>query len=479
MKQIITMNRITSLSKLRKPGAVSKQLRGDSGSVGATLIEILMSLMVMGIGLVSVASLFPISMLRSIQATKITNAVFLKFQCEDIIQALPNLIRDDYDASYPISPISGKKVLQNVEFTPRSKAWGRYGITDPIQLQYLDVVSVIDPIGAWYNSGSQDAKSYGKDPFGLHGAAGDPGNIWRFTANRKNAGYRFTDPNPNIARIEKELAFSTFGANDSWKPFLSSIEVTRNSATEVVLVDGNTDDLVVFEDSLNSGSIGRIVLVDANGKQSHVSRVSAIAGQTVTFSEALPNNGLYNAISEVRLELFELRYSCLITIRKQLTNLGFAGTYGNDGVDDDNSDGDNDPSTEADDGPNNGQNEIAWPGSDDKVRPMGGDLVIFFRRDFSALAEQVYSVENFNKGQVGIQPGDVTIRWTGNSEAKPRLREGSWVFDPVNGYWYQIRAVSVEGVDFAKILLDRSPEKTGKYLMVPDNVVDVVEFTAY
>ena len=45
---------------------------------GVTLTEVLMSLMIMSIGISAVAVLFPISVLRSVQATQLTNAAILK-----------------------------------------------------------------------------------------------------------------------------------------------------------------------------------------------------------------------------------------------------------------------------------------------------------------------------------------------------------------------------------------------------------------
>ena len=46
-------------------------------SSGSTLSEVLISLLVMSIGVVSLATLFPVSVLRSIQATQLTNAANL------------------------------------------------------------------------------------------------------------------------------------------------------------------------------------------------------------------------------------------------------------------------------------------------------------------------------------------------------------------------------------------------------------------
>ncbi len=488
------MNRFTSSKSLKSLAGAAKPSPDNSYPAGATLTEILMALMVMGIGLVSVASLFPISMLRSAQATKLTNGVLLKLQCEEYIQALPGLARNNYDPGYPVFnqsvyPSEIDNVLANVEFTPRSVVWPRHSIKNPNILDNLknslplNVVSVVDPLGASFSSGTA-ALSYGKDFYGLHTIT-----PLYYAADRKNGGFNLA------STFQKNQAFSMFGSNDSWKQFLSSIEVTGGGAgaTTVTLNDVKTADVTEFGNALTAGSLGRIVLVDISGKQSHVSLVTGVSGQTITFSAPLPENGLYGAISEVRLELFESRYTCMVTLRKQLVSLGADGLPGVAGKDDDNSDGDNDLVTGAD-----GLNEVGWPGSDDVVRILGGDLVVFFRRDFSAIGEQVYGVENLVKGQVGIQPQEVRIRWkSAEPDAKPRIRQGGYVFDSRNGYWYQIRTVieedravpaarlaATQWIDSsndreAVIMLDRSPEATGQFLMVPENVVEVFEFSAF
>lgn len=75
-----------------------KKLSHDSASPdrlsGVTLVEVLMSLMIMSIGLASVAVLFPISVLRSVQATQMTNAAILKYNVEAYVQMNPQLIFD-------------------------------------------------------------------------------------------------------------------------------------------------------------------------------------------------------------------------------------------------------------------------------------------------------------------------------------------------------------------------------------------------
>jgi len=63
----------------------------------ATLTEVLMSLLIMSIGIVSVISIFPISLLRSIQANQLTNAKLMRQNVEQVL-------RSTFSATYPPSP---------------------------------------------------------------------------------------------------------------------------------------------------------------------------------------------------------------------------------------------------------------------------------------------------------------------------------------------------------------------------------------
>lgn len=76
---------------------MKKLTHGSASSThvtGVTLVEVLMSLMIMSIGMASVAVLFPISVLRSVQATQMTNAAILKYNVEAYVQMNPSLIFD-------------------------------------------------------------------------------------------------------------------------------------------------------------------------------------------------------------------------------------------------------------------------------------------------------------------------------------------------------------------------------------------------
>ena len=78
---------------------------------GVTLTEVLMSMMIMSIGVSAVAVLFPISVLRSIQATQMTNAAILKYNTEALVRIRPELIFDP-DGDRFSNPTTG--VLEHV-----------------------------------------------------------------------------------------------------------------------------------------------------------------------------------------------------------------------------------------------------------------------------------------------------------------------------------------------------------------------------
>src|SRR5262245_38569273 len=101
MKRINTNQRATAWPSSDKqckspPAGVprSHRLRGgraDKCRPGTTLSEVLISLLVMSVGVVSLATLFPISVLRSLQATHLTNAANLRYNVESFLSIRPQL----------------------------------------------------------------------------------------------------------------------------------------------------------------------------------------------------------------------------------------------------------------------------------------------------------------------------------------------------------------------------------------------------
>ena len=92
----------------------------ERGRAGVTLTEVLMSLMIMSIGISAVMVLFPISVLRSVQSTQLTNAAILKYNTEAQIRQNPRLVFDpDGDGDmweHVSSPSSRNYVVDPIGF---------------------------------------------------------------------------------------------------------------------------------------------------------------------------------------------------------------------------------------------------------------------------------------------------------------------------------------------------------------------------
>ncbi len=78
----------------------------SAGRVGTTLTEVLMSLMIMSIGIVGVATLFPIATMRTLEANKQTVSTVARFNAEPAIDTFvdglgrPALVHDP-DGTWP------------------------------------------------------------------------------------------------------------------------------------------------------------------------------------------------------------------------------------------------------------------------------------------------------------------------------------------------------------------------------------------
>ena len=57
---------------------------------GSTLTEVLVALLIMSIGLVSVAVMFPLSVLRSIKGAQLTAATDARYNAEAMLTVFPN-----------------------------------------------------------------------------------------------------------------------------------------------------------------------------------------------------------------------------------------------------------------------------------------------------------------------------------------------------------------------------------------------------
>lgn len=371
----------------------------ESARGGATLMEVLMSVMIMGLGVIPLATLFPISVQRSAQATKLTNATILRYNAEALIDAFPGSLLHDPD-------VDGNRNEH------------RYNIR-----KY-----VVDPLGFIRADNATYADRFGNDG---QGAA--------FGVKRYNAGYS------NTGQLRSAMRY--FSQQDSWQVQFEGIP----SGNTLNSLSFNTDDLspAVLDSIRDNGAAGnaqgirsRMVIFDSEGKQAQVRYLTPNTSDPSTnllsgFAD-LPNDLRYvdsggnGIVSKVRFEIQDQRYSYLLSVRHQPTRVaavdvvvffkrdfsplsevvhqvsGFvtydAGDDGQPGVAgvDDNQDGTDDD-----------KNELGWKGSDD-------------------IPNYTFTL-HYNTNVTGA-PLNLSAE-----DVKPPLKKGGYIFDAKNGRWYRIQ----------------------------------------
>ncbi len=283
-----------------------------SARAAVTLSEVLISLMVMSIGVVSLATLFPISVLKSIQATQLTNATIHRQNAEHAVKLFPWIIVNP-DAD---NPSAGATYLSE-----HVNAGGADNPTGTLSR------FVVDPLG--WNSPTLST---------VQSAFGNGGSGITNPISRYNGG--FTVPQfLTLANMQtllipgaQELVFQP----DSWNT-LAKGTVGYIPAANSISVGANVDTQLIegTRTSIPAGML-RIVLYSSDSRSS-VTRVVTSAGGNIiswndpaSLSDDLPANG-YSNIPQFRVEALNTRYSWLLTVRKP--SIDFANMKGTAEVD--------------------------------------------------------------------------------------------------------------------------------------------------
>jgi prepilin-type N-terminal cleavage/methylation domain-containing protein len=415
--------------------AVYKSIGLPGQRNGLTLTEVLMSLMIMGIGVVSLATLFPISTTRVIEATNLTHSTVLRFNAEGLVDAFPNLIHE------PDGNAATRETGRNY---------------------------VIDPLG-WHEHIVQLQLTQPDDPNLIYFEFNRPASITQPLLTGMDASGN-TVPRPSRYLGENPLAPALFSALEATRELVSlpdsSTEVAEgfpdenglNAAAYVFNGQGRISGVVlpssmdVSVAALNP-TLYRAVLHDKSGRYSEVRQLTAITGQTITWAQDLNSNGnttdpgedlalparfTADANGIPNLGLVEIEqpvphYSWMLTVRRRASG------------------------------------------------PANVDVVVFLNRDFSKLSEQIYvgDLRRFtlgldggpgmagvddngngttdDAGEIGYPPNPPTntaddqpentvlVDWDPSlypaAVEKPPIRVGRYLFDPVNGLWYRIQAI--------------------------------------
>ncbi|WP_417386318.1 type IV pilus modification PilV family protein [Gimesia sp.] len=373
-------------------------VRAVASRRGVTLMEVLMSVMIMGLGVIPLATLFPISVKRSAQATQLTNATILRYNAEAMLDAFPGRLLHDPDND---------------------------GNRD--EHRYTNRKYMVDPIGYLL---ADDPAYQGR--FGNDGQGNAYGNVLRFDAGFTAMG---TGPNFFAQQDSWVLQFEGIPISNS----LTGLEFDSTELTTELMTDIDQNAV----DGYSQGIWSRIVIFDESGKVAQIRPLTSISptdisNHSLTGFTALPDNLRYVAsdgtgiVSKVRIEIQEQRYSYMFSVRHQPTRVaavdvvvffkrdfsplsevvhsvsnfvryttGADGSPGVDGVDD-NQDGNTDD-----------RGELGWKGSDD---------------------EPNYQFTLHYNNNITGAPLNMSV-----DDIRPPLRKGGYLFDVKNARWYRIQ----------------------------------------
>lgn len=407
----------------------------NSGRRGVTLTEVLMSLMIMSIGVVSLATLFPISTLRVLEATNLTNSAIARFNAEGIV--------DSFDT-----------MIHNPDGIATTREGGRSYVVDPLGWYELLAQTGTPPVGFEYNRPPTVTLP-------------DVGLQTRYLGDNVASPVLFTSI--DVARQIASLPDTTtdFGEGfpdpDGTNP---GAYVLNGNGLLTGLVMPPEVDLTVFtlpttDPAYQDPTQYQALIFDSTGDFSEIRPIEAVTGQQISWpSRPLPAR-YSSLVGLVRIERVDPYYSWMLTVRKRASG------------------------------------------------PANVDVVVFSKRDFSELSEQVYVGDlrrftlgndgvpgtagidlnvngtNNDVGEIGYPGSDdqqnnrVLVDWDpslyppGNPPEKPPLRRGGYVYDTANALWYRILSIEEAPTPTSAILaLDKAISRNNTEDLIPNNALD-------
>ena len=418
---------------------------------GSSLAEVLVALLVMSIGVVSVAALFPISVLRTVQATQLTNSTQLKYNFDGLTGPRPEIVTGvgEWRPSTLYSP--GDLVISTVgnnRYFERQQTDPAMVLSDAIEpawrfslgantddggatsawKTHLARVYMVDPLG-WEERGLEMSDrglqaapntSDIRNTFGRSTLTGAPyvmDSAYRIVRFRGGVAGNAYNPTSTLWSLQstnrsRTGATSTCVLPDSWLVQVDTTDVTAFTATSIQVqrtdlvtsLDADGDGLVDFsppngvEQAINS----RVTLYGPDNRQSVIRPISTIGriagGEQINWVSNLPTP--FTPV-RIRVETFQPRYSWMLAARRQMSGAIYM------------------------------------------------DLITFYKRSFDPNHELIHPAHF----RTGIWPGPdgnydtvddisdptVVIQYNPDlGDASPALRRGGFICDAQNNRWYRI-----------------------------------------
>ncbi len=463
------MNRMSPLARNTRATNV------QSHRTGATLVEVLMALLIMAVGVTSVFTLFPISIIKAIKANQLTNAKLYEGAIKDTLLTHPQLWTGapewsentpyyhattaippfNADASpFPsrwVTPKTAGRLLPDTNQlfycsrVPAAPAVARFSGTRSPEFQVLTNWSPTTHLGGYQNTATAPPSPL---PAADGSLAWNPYRHSSYLANLQWSAYmvdplgwyRVTDPADQVrvgrinpgdtsgatayldrihAQISSDSADGVFRLQDSWGEVLEATEVivTTPTATTVQIEFPPKLADTVFDSSLSP--LHRVVLLSTLNSRVVVlpviSPINTPAGSSILrITGSLPAGFVPADFDQARIEIQSpSRYSWLMSVHS-----GPRGEF-------------------------------------------NAECAIVFNRSFETLDEQGYRAEfcvtedlngngAIDAGEDAMLPNGrldsniAKVRWPYDPNTDPpRIREGSYIFDASFGYWYKIQKIEV------------------------------------
>jgi prepilin-type N-terminal cleavage/methylation domain-containing protein len=414
---------------------------------GVSLIEVIVSMLIMSIGVVLVATLLPISILRVAQASQLTNAVFLKNNVEAMLEFAPSVLGS---SKYIYAPGGVYQSLissynDGIPFASNTEGSLAGGIVDPLGCQ-LGLAANFSNGSALFSTGAVIPRVTG---------------MGFLFAGAPNSGPLTVSPSSSAM---SSIALQLAQLPDSWADVGQGSISANLSASPPYLTWADSSPAPV----IGAGVSYRIVMTNSLTGQSTIVPLKSMTNISTGVSTNVPLPAASPPISvsgmqlfwwsgangyapsftptQVRIQAQQRRFTCLLTALKVLT-----------------------PS---------GSNDQSWSAD--------VDVVVFFNRPFSANDEVPYSTvltsnSNGNTGFDGLpgvagvddnNNGNVDesgeVGWTGSDDnrtvtvtftagSQPFLKKGGFLLEPAQLRWYRIiNLTTVTPVStWATLLLDQ------------------------
>ncbi|MEZ6126328.1 MAG: prepilin-type N-terminal cleavage/methylation domain-containing protein [Planctomycetaceae bacterium] len=455
---------------------------------GVTLTEVLMSMMIMSIGVASVATLFPIAALRSAQATRLTNAAITKLNVEALIKTSPEIVFDpDGDFWYSSPTTAAATQARWTRLTEHFRGGGEKNyIIDPAG--YMSFANSYGYGGVSVASGLLDAVPIaGRSPttpvdyFGntdMTATAITPYPVLpRYDAGLRSQYFGSLGPLAAANIRDYELLSSKLSSlGDTWDTVVDDIcegfidssgsfSATPTANVVGVRIKDGVDLSSLVTSALYSGvltipdpELTRITVFNLDGTASLSFPLTAVSGQDCTWTEAAD----YNGDGQLSVRTLPIEFSVGTT--------AIAGVPYPD------------PSQIA-----VGRVLIQTKRTEDFTwmltvrrgpdgRATGVDVVVMFGGSRLPQHERVFPAA-FVKDSFGVLMDKTSGVDASGDPASPALKRGNWMLDMENARWYRISKYEDTGSQFLVTLetavVAGSPGAGIGRAMILPTVVDV------